>query len=237
MMERLVAHLLASIARCERAPAPRGAPAVFVIDGFLPIEWLELALPLLGDPARWSEAWWARGGLAARTTHEAWEALAPERRLSHHQVLLAPPRGVFDRLQAAQALLMSALGKPEVLAALAAATSAPLADTRPISTFISMRIGDFQGFHSDRSVGRRLCSALYLSDGWRPGFGGEFEMAVDGEAVFTAAPLANRIVIFDPHEQTSPPLRGSARHRIRPVEPVAGDWRRISLSAWWTAPT
>jgi SM-20-related protein len=235
MMERLVAHLLASIARCERATAPPGAPAVFIIDDFLPNEWLELALPLLRDPARWGEAWWARAGLAARTTREAWEALAPERRLSHHQVLLAPPRGVFDHLQAAHALLLSALGKPEVLAALGAATSSPLGDTQPISTFISMRIGDFQGFHSDRSPGRRLCSALYLSGGWRSGFGGEFEMAVDGESVFTAAPLANRIVMFDPHEQTSSPLRGSTRHRIRAVESLAGDWRRISLSAWWTA--
>jgi hypothetical protein len=52
--------------------------------------------------------------------------------------------------------------------------------------------------------------------------------------VLTSPPLANRIVLFDPGEQTSPPLQGSSRHRIRAVEPAAGDWRRISMSTWWT---
>ena len=184
------------------------------------------AFQKLGREVEWS---------FVHTPAEAWEALAPEQRLSHRQTLTPSPRGVFDPLQASHALLLTALGKAEVLAALGAATSVPLADTRPVTTFIGMRVGDFQGYHSDRVPGRRLCSALYLSDGWRPGFGGEFEMAVGGQTIYAVPPLANRIVLFDPGEQTTPPVEGLSRHRIRTVEPAAGDWRRISMSTWWTA--
>jgi Rps23 Pro-64 3,4-dihydroxylase Tpa1-like proline 4-hydroxylase len=81
--------------------------------------------------------------------------------------------------------------------------------------------GDYLRAHSDDLRRRRLAFVLYLSSGWCPAFGGALHVrdpATRVEAEF------NSLVLFD--------VTRGGEHFIAPIEPVAGDRRRLTFGGW-----
>ncbi len=218
--------------------AAQGAPRLFVIDDLLLPNRLETLRGLYRDSEAWSEMFSlfrVRGKemTSARATREQWDA-APqaERFYAFRQYA-----GGAGALTVARAQLLGfnlVLTHDDLLALLGAATGVVL-EPNVETAALSLGPGHFQRPHNDVAAGRLLCGALYLSDGWKPEFGGLFEMAAQDRVFFEVEPRANRLVLFDPNEQTGAELGKPEipMHQVRPVTAAAGAWRRHSLSIWW----
>jgi Rps23 Pro-64 3,4-dihydroxylase Tpa1-like proline 4-hydroxylase len=89
----------------------------------------------------------------------------------------------------------------------------------------SMTVGDFLLDHSDDNKNRRLALVIYLSREWKPEYGGQLHM-YDQEGNETVVPIEfNSVVVFDVLAET--------RHRVAPVEAVAGDNARLTIGGWY----
>jgi len=84
--------------------------------------------------------------------------------------------------------------------------------------------GDYLKVHADHFEDRRLAFVLYLTPGWRPAFGGGFQI-LDAAGVPTRIEAAfNRLLLFD--------VKSGARHFVEPILPEAGDHARVSIGGW-----
>jgi hypothetical protein len=90
-----------------------------------------------------------------------------------------------------------------------------------------MQWGDFCRAHDDTAGTRRMCILFYVDDGWRPGFGGRFQNVVDGKAVRSVDPLANRVLLHEP--------RTDLIHQVESFTNQAALWKRCSYSIWFSA--
>lgn len=84
--------------------------------------------------------------------------------------------------------------------------------------------GAFMKQHGDGAHGR-LCAVFYVGSGWEPAFGSCFVQKDKDRPVIEVAPLANRLLLFSPHNGLS--------HGVAPFTDAAGDWERWSYSLWY----
>ncbi len=218
--------------------AEQGAPRLFVIDDLLLPKRLEALRALYRDSETWPEIFSlfrVRGKemTSGRVSRGAWDT-APQ---ADRFYAFRQYAGGEGALTAARAQLLGfnlVLTHGDLLALLGAATGVVL-EPNVETAALSLGPGHFQRPHNDVAAGRLLCGAFYLGDGWKPEFGGLFEMAARERVFFEVEPRANRLVLFDPNEQTGMEL-GKPEiplHQVRPVMAAAGRWRRHSLSIWW----
>lgn len=201
------------------ATAAQKAAAV-VIDGLMRPELLRHLLPVFEGSA-WKDIYGLRGKESA-VSIDQYDAASPEERIYHHAALV-------DR----------SAGSPGSIAWL---FFAKFFKSTEFMNFVNSASGveatHFQGyrchimqrhhyFRPHRDIGRRraLCGVFYVGDGWRPGYGGEFEMLRGGETIDLVSPLANRLLLFRP--------RLASQHAVRQMTSEAGDWKRKSISLWW----
>ena len=88
----------------------------------------------------------------------------------------------------------------------------------------AMRTGDFLRPHTDALENRRLAFVLYLSPHWPPRFGGALHVVDHRGKASEIDAEYNALVIFD--------VTAKTKHFIAPIEPVAGETRRLSLGGW-----
>jgi 2OG-Fe(II) oxygenase superfamily len=92
----------------------------------------------------------------------------------------------------------------------------------------SMSVGDFLRPHSDDVRNRRVALVIYLSPHWRPEYGGDLHVVDrDGRETIVEAEY-NSMVIFDVLAETT--------HLVAPIEPAAGEARRLTIGGWYHKP-
>jgi hypothetical protein len=213
-----------------------GAPFLLVIDDFLNAEFLRSLVPLFANSANWHDSYGLFRPQGSEGSHKAssdeWLAAPPEQRFWFHRVPLGKQiRNAFTTADASFVILRGrALVHPVLLRALEARTGMELRSPAVQTRAIIAGRGHFQAPHNDDVSDRLLCGALYLSGGWQPGFGGEFDMMTGNKVVHTVSPKLNRLVLFNPRERNA---GLQSKHRVRPVLDAAGDWERWSISIWW----
>lgn len=208
-------------------------PALWLADGWLRAEKLVALRALFAGDALWTPSHGLLDGGSLRCSEDEWLAAPPARRFWRYLQMrgVAPGRemssGWLHWLRFAQGLLIH----PDLLSGFARVTGTPLPDRVDAVPLIQTH-GDFQAAHSDRTGDRLLCGVFYLSAGWQPDFGGQFEMAIGDRIVHRVEPRENRLILFDPREgglkDKNPPL-----HRALPLTSAAAGWRRCSISIWW----
>lgn len=222
---------------------PGEAPRLFVIDNFLDPDIVSRLLPLFDDDETWDDNYGLFNSKIGnnRFTHEVsrqeWIEATPAQRFWFFRTLRKDPEHRSLSVARAHFLMLTkrVLVDPLIVGWLQACTGTELGSPVVQSAAIICRSGHFQAPHTDddEEQNRRLCGALYFSDGWQPGFGGEFDMMIGDHVVHTVVPKANRIVLFSPHQLCN---GRQAKHRVRPLLQPAGDWKRLSISIWWNAP-
>jgi Rps23 Pro-64 3,4-dihydroxylase Tpa1-like proline 4-hydroxylase len=91
-----------------------------------------------------------------------------------------------------------------------------------------MRPGDCLGWHDDTFGNYRLAFVFYLTQGWKPEFGGALHMLDPRRKLTKVEAEYNSLVIFEVNPKTN--------HRIAPIEPAAGDRVRATISGWLHTP-
>ena len=92
----------------------------------------------------------------------------------------------------------------------------------------SMGVGDFLKPHDDNNRNRRLALVLYLSQGWRPEYGGTLHILDEDENESVVDARYNSLVAFDT-------LAGTT-HYVAPIRPAAGRERRVTIGGWYHSP-
>ena len=82
--------------------------------------------------------------------------------------------------------------------------------------------------HSDSDGARKLAFLIYLSEGWRPEFGGALSIRCRDESTVVIPPLFNRFVVFD--------VEAHIEHWVEPIGAEAGSRRRLSIGGWIDRP-
>lgn len=210
-----------------------GDPPLWMVDGWLRPDKLAALGRLFTEDAAWVRSHGLLDEGGRHCSEAAWYAAPVERRFWRYRQMQgvaagrAMSAGWLHWLRFRDGLLM----QPDLLAALAGMIAVPL-PARVDAVPLMQRHGDFQAFHSDRTGDRLLCGVFYLSEGWRPAYGGEFEMVVGGRSVHQIQPRANRLILFDPREgrrQYGSPVL----HRASALTGESAGWSRHSISIWW----
>lgn len=213
-----------------------GDPALWLADGWLRPDKLAALGGLFAGDAAWVDSHGLLDQGGRHCSEAAWLAAPADRRFWRYRQMqgVAPGRemsaGWLHWLRFRSGLLTH----PDLLAALARVTGISLAG-RVDAVPLLQRRGDFLALHSDRTRDRLLCGVFYLSDGWQPAYGGEFEMTAGGNRIHHIEPRANRLILFDPRE-TGPTHEAPPLHRASPLAEAAGGWSRCSFSIWWKSP-
>ena len=79
--------------------------------------------------------------------------------------------------------------------------------------------------HSDVSRHRRLCSILYLSDGWNPAFGGRLRQFRADAPPRSLDPLPNRLALFRPSVEDE--------HEVEHLTDQAIHYDRCAMTTWY----
>jgi Rps23 Pro-64 3,4-dihydroxylase Tpa1-like proline 4-hydroxylase len=120
--------------------------------------------------------------------------------------------------------LKADLARPAFHAWLSAVTGKPVDDVAPV---ILKALGrrHFLRWHNDAHPQRTVCAVLYLHQGWEPDYGGRLLMKLPDGTLEATEPRFNRLVLFSPQPST--------RHAVEPMTEAAGDWLRLSYTAWF----
>lgn len=211
-------------------------PRVWIVDDLLRPEKLMALREVFAIDELWSDQYGLFDRRPHRSSREDWEAATARNRFWHYRELDSNPRLSGLLVGWANWVLFSraVLPHPAMMELLARRTGQPV----PVAfecKAIALRRGHFQRPHKDSGTHRQLCGAFYVRDGWQRGYGGEFEMTVDGESVHRIEPKANRLILFDPHEQgvSRSGETNTSLHCMLPLNDKAGDWERFSVSVWW----
>lgn len=79
--------------------------------------------------------------------------------------------------------------------------------------------------HTDAAKDRRLCSILYLSDGWEPAFGGRLIQYRAGVMPRSLDPQPNRLVLFHPGREEE--------HEVEHLTEHAVHYDRCAMTTWY----
>jgi hypothetical protein len=90
----------------------------------------------------------------------------------------------------------------------------------------SMGIGDFLRPHSDANKDRQLAFVIYLSQAWKPEFGGVLEVLDCEGGVTRIVPEFNSVVAFD--------VLADSQHLITPITDAAGPTTRVTIGGWYS---
>ncbi len=207
---------------------PDGKTAAWIVDDFLQNEVLSKLSSLFTEDGVWEDSYGiTRRKESAVCTRDEWISAKPNDQFYHFKNLCGP---VPNRPLAPGYLhwikFKSLVQSEWLLGALRRLTGID-DELDAMVTGMILERGHFLKFHSDAKPLRRLCGVFYVSDNWRQGYGGEFEMRAEEETVALIPPLRNRLLLFV--------TDNSQLHRIVPLTPEAGDWRRCSVTVWWSA--
>lgn len=157
-------------------------------------------------------------------TQEEWEQAAPEKRFDHELLYAGPRRGAEMGAGAVHHMIFrNMVGSSAFLALLRRIIGYDPGGAQGMQTRITCR-GHVVGLHSDAAQGRRLCTVLYLSEGWRPEFGGRLRQYRPDQPSRSLEPLENRFVLFRPYPE--------AKHDVEPLTAAAAEWRRYAITTW-----
>jgi len=216
------AHLSAATIRTCRAALRDGTGRAVVLDGVLKPGKLAALRQLFAGDGQFAQVF----GLFDRTPHgvtaEEYADADPARRFYTYRNLMGPTQAMAPGFLA-HLLFVRLTQSPEWRGWLGAIAGADLLARTGMHARI-MTGGMSMRPHGDRGHGT-LCTVLYLSDGWSPSFGGQFQQRLAGGGAFDVAPLANRMILFDPESGVT--------HGVAPFTPAVGGWERWSYSLWY----
>ena len=95
---------------------------------------------------------------------------------------------------------------------------------RPRITVHAMAEDDFLLSHTDEIDDRRLGLVMYLSQGWRPDFGGVLKLYDGANSSWDFVPEYNSLALFDVTRQVE--------HEVTAIQPAAGLAARLTISGW-----
>ena len=213
-----------------------GSPhASVVLDDFLVDDKLTALQRFFSVEGRFEEhhtAWKKTGprtyGSEETVSPEAWSVL-PEKRRAASELRLVGPKPEYRLGQGTITHLrfVDFARSPAFMGFLAAMTGIRPVTLTGMQTRI-MILGDYLRPHSDEGSGRTLCAIFYVSDGWRPSFGGRFRHLRPETETVPVDPIANRFLVFAPQDPHS--------HDVEALTPAAGGWQRSSYTLWFGSP-
>lgn len=212
-----------AIARCRAAYETHPA-RLLAIDDFLREEVAEDVGRFLREEAVYETAY----GLYSAEDHEVDEATwraAPERDrfLRFDKLSGVRPESRLGSSVLRWLRLRAAILDPRFRPLLERWTGLALGTcTRPHAN--AFRQGHYLRPHDDDERDRRLALVFHFSAGWRPEYGGAFEIACKNGWRQTIDARWNSFVLFD--------VRAGTRHRVAPLAPAAGDRARLSVGCW-----
>ena len=160
---------------------------------------------------------------------EEWAALADADRLFSFERLTGPqPAAQLSPCFIEFARLRKALESPDSLHYFSRLSGLPL---EALSGFTAQSLGpgDYLRPHQDAFARRKVAFILYLNPEWRPEYGGALRVVDHAGGEHLLPVEFNSLVLFDVHTHE--------HHEILPIEPSAGEQRRMTVGGWYGGST
>jgi SM-20-related protein len=199
------------------------APGWAIWDDFLVGDKADALHAALAEGCRLRRVY-ALQGREGRVDRDEFLAAPDHKRFYTHSEYDGPvPGRELDRAHVTHLFFRQVLGSAPALGWFSRASGVPL-ESLEVVTGKVLKPGDFLRPHADNKPGRGLCGVLYVSAGWRPEDGGQFQLFEDGRVRDEIAPLFNRLLLFIPS--------AASVHAVAALAPATRQWR-MNYSFWF----
>jgi hypothetical protein len=204
-----------------------------VIDNFLRPEKLAALRHLFATEGRFEEKFYLGAWVHGHPSEEAvpaevWRAAPEAHRASVECIYIGPqPDHRMGLGTIANMKFAELLRSPMFMNFLEAVTGIKCMTLTGFMTRILVG-GQYITPHNDFAEDRDLCGVFYLSEDWRPNYGGCFRHRGAGSDIVKVEPLPNRLLLFQP--------RKDLQHDVEPIMQAGANWRRCAYTLWFGIP-